>query len=323
MNEITQKKPAHLLKLIDHIDTQMGNLWYSLFLISIVSLLALTLLFPLFIQSEIITLISQIFTAVLFIPALRIIYNAGCALYSFYASIVDTHIRLSDRLRNNIFEISGAAIKIAASCLVFVVVATSPIVSILIITATALSVLKEAVGFIQLLVERRKKYLEESNDPLMREQHLARLDNTFRKTRNDLIMNIVAAVLLTAIVAVWTFVPGGIPLIASAITAMAVIYITKMVFRFFNEKNKKKELLETFETLETTKREKEVGCNESVEPKENMTYAKIHVKLGEPHESLSRSEPLSPEHYDPFFQACAGNEREEKLNEPSIAVSAL
>jgi len=317
LNELTCKKNDHIQNLINYIDTKMGVFWYSLLMALIFSLLLFTLGLPFFIQSEVITIISEIVSAVLFIPAMRIIYNAGCALYSFYTGIIDTHIPLSHRLRDHIFEVVGAAIQIAAASLVFVAVATSPIVSILIITATALSVLKEAVSFIQLLLERKKKYLEESEDPLTRQQHQARLDNTFKKTCNDLIMNIVAAILITAIVAVWTFIPGGLPLIIGAITAIALIHITKLLFRIYNEKNKKKELLETFEKLETAEKNKdksydegyEEGYDDTAEPEKRMTYANLHSRLGEPREPLTVT---APNHHAPLFRMYAGNEKEEK-----------
>lgn len=327
INEITHKKHVELQKLIDHIDTKMGSIWYTLGMVFIFSLLIFTLLFPFFIQSEVITILSEIVTAVLFIPSLQIIYNAGFALYSFYSGVFDTHIPLSHRLLKNVFEISSAAIKIAASCLVFVVVATSPIVSILIITATALSVIKEAVSFIQLFIERRKKNLGEEVDPLTSKLHQARLDNTFKKTRNHLISNIVAAVLITTIVAVWTFVPGGIPLIVGAITAMALVYAIKLLYQIYNEKTKKTELLKTFDELESEERNNtaryETGYNDSAEPEECMTYSNLHTKLAEPLERMTVTEPLPPVHFDPLFQVCGGNEKEEINSENDSTFSML
>lgn len=319
IHELTKKKNAQLQKLIDHIDAKMGSFWYSLGIAAIFALFIFTFLIPFFIQSEVITLLAEIATAVLFIPSLRIIYNTGYALYSFYSGLFDTHIPLSHRIRNHVFEISSASIKIAASCLVMVMVATSPLVSILVVTATALSVINEAVSFIQLLIERRRKkdlVLVEESNPLARLQHQARLDNAFNKKRNDLIANIVAAVLITTIVAIWTFIPGGIPLAIAAITAMALVYVGKFLFQIYNERTKKKELLNTFDQLETEEREKalspETGCNETVEFEQGMTYLSLRERLGTSPDESTATTLLPPDHYDPLFQISGGNEMEEK-----------
>lgn len=322
VNELTHKKITPLQDLIGYIDTKMGSFWYTLLAALIFSLLLATIFLPFFIQSQVLSIITEIVTAVLFIPALRIIYNAGCALYSFYAGIFDTHIPFRHRFRDHFFTISSAVIEIAASSIVFVAVAMSPIVSILLVTATALSVIKEAISFIQLFIERKNKHPMENEDPLMRRQHQARLDNAFKKTRNDLITNIVAAILITVIVGVWTFIPGGIPLIVGAISAMAVIHITKTLVRTYNEKNKKKELLDTFEQLETAEREKELSYNEQADSEDSMTYANLQAKLGEPRSRLTVVEPLSINHYEPLFQACGGNEREKRDAKNETALSA-
>lgn len=312
IHEKTNKKHIELQILIDHINHKMGSIWYKLAIACIFCLFIFTILIPFFFQSHVISIISEVVTAVLFIPSLQIIYNTGYALYSFYSSIVDTHIRLSRRLLNNFFEISSAAIKIAAASLVFVVIGSSPIVPILIIVSSALSVIKEAVSFIHLFIERRRKNVEEGESPLTKKFHQARLDNEFRKTRNDLIFNIIAAVLITAIIAVWTFVPGGLPLMIGAIAGMALVYTVKLLFQIYNEKTKKKELLNAFDILESEGNVNAVGDDMSHDDQltEKMTYSSLHEQLGGSAIELKKLE-ASPKHYDSIFKASDENANED------------
>jgi hypothetical protein len=193
------------------------------------------------------SVLQQVVTAALFFPVVSLGYSVGVFLYSLYQSIFDTTTPLFERIRHNFFNMIEASLKIAANSIVIAAaVVASPVVAILAVLASAVTVIKEAVG----LAHYSSQNLDEVAKTSLSIHDKVRKEIEHSKKINSLAIEVVSAILLTAITAVWVFAPAGIMLIAGAVVGMGLVYLVKSIAERMNESTMKAKLKDKFSKIE-------------------------------------------------------------------------
>lgn len=171
-----------------------------------------------------------------FLPILGIVVSITSLVFNIYLN------HLSDRrpsykiYRDDIFLGISSALGIAAKTLLIIAKGIlAPIAAFLFVAAAIVDTIKELFY----LLELRKNYLEkpdfEENDQAIIHQQYARHEYDYLKQRNTLIVNLIAALTLTALVITCSFFPVGIVLTLSTCASIVCVYMLKKLFLYLNE----------------------------------------------------------------------------------------
>jgi len=251
LNQLLDKKNQHLVAFIKQIDNKRGKAWTSLVFAAMLGLVGVEFLVPF--MSGVVNLVHQVVVAAVFVPAASIGYTAAVYFYSLYESLTNKKkVPLTELLRNNFFELAEAALKVTAYSLVLAAVATtgSPLFLVLIIVGTGIQIIKEVVNFIHLQV-KHKSSAKDHEYTLPEKQQQAREECDYLKRRNSLIINIVAAVVITGLVAASFLIPGGIFVAIGALVGLVIVHLLKSQAHRYNERHITARLISDFEALET------------------------------------------------------------------------
>lgn len=238
------------------------------------------------------SVINEIITVVWFAPIASAVYTTGVFIYSLIESVRNKNKEsFLHRVQNNFFKLASTALKMVAYSLViaFAALSGSPLISTLLVIATAIDIVKELAGFIHLKRELKKENAESNDHPTLIEQQThARHENDYIKRRNSLVINVIAAVLITAVVAAWCFVPGGLVVVAAAIVGIVLINVCKKLAHKYSDSVLKKSLNSTFEQLESKDQNQpghhlssEVSLETSLNPDQNMSTARMSIQMAE------------------------------------------
>lgn len=242
-DDLIPEHEKRLIQLIYLIDEEIGVRWDLVLLVGLLGLLGLEISIPLGGAS----VLQQVVTAALFFPVVSLGYSIGVFLYSLYQSIFDTTTPFFERIRHNFFNMMAASLKIAANSIVIAAaVVASPVVAILAVLASTVTVIKEAVG----LAHYSSQNLDDVAKDSLNIHDRARKEVEHAKKINSLAINVVTAILLTAITAVWVFAPAGIMLTVGAVVGMGLVYVAKSIAERINESKMKAKLKDKFSKIE-------------------------------------------------------------------------
>ena len=237
--------------LIKIIDNQHKVKWDRLFLLGLVGLLTITCLYPTLADLWQLTAMQEILAGVLSVPVVGIIFTAVVALDSLYKSFKDKKQTFVDKFNDNFFLLVGSVLKFAAYGLILTAaVSTAPITAILLVVSSFVTIIKESFSLLINIKEKSKLGPIPKEIDLTAAQHLIRLKNDMRKHRNSILLNLAEAAVITGIVAVMCFVPGGLFVAIPSVIALILVSIIKKVINKENEKFMRVRLGEKFNVYE-------------------------------------------------------------------------
>jgi len=120
----------------------------------------------------------------------------------------------------------------------------------LFVVASAVYVVKEAISLGKIVIENRNNGPIVAEDSLEERQHKTRMDNSYSKVRNSLMIELASAVAMAGIIAFWCFVPGGIFVTIAAIAAIGIVLLGKKIASSYNESNMQAQLQNDFTRVE-------------------------------------------------------------------------
>ena len=241
---ITQAK---IKNLIDTLDEKYKKRYEKTFLGALLALLGIVATEPF----GGISVLQQLLTATLFLPVVQLSIAASLGFYKIYQNISNKSIPFFDKIRDNFFIMASVALKISAYSLVLAAACTStPIVSILTVVAQGVSILEESFKLLQLKIQGKKAPERTGKETLEVKQAQTRLDSNYEKHKRSLWINLATALMMTAIVAAWCFVPGGIFVAMGAATMMGATYYAQFKANKYNEKITRDDLKDKFDEIE-------------------------------------------------------------------------
>jgi len=192
-----------------------------------------------------------------FLPILGIIISFSTLIVNIFLNHLNDRRHSFKIYRDDIFLVVSSVLGIAAKITLIIAKSVlAPIAAFLFIAAALVDTLKELFY----LLELRKNYLKkpdfgENNQAIIHQQY-ARHEYDYLKQRNALIINLIAALTLTALVITCSFFPVGIILTISTCASIACVYLLKTLFLTLNENsishNLQTELKYIGERYETT-----------------------------------------------------------------------
>lgn len=198
-----------------------------------------------------ISVLQQLLTATLFLPVLQLSIAASLGFYKIYQNIYNKSVPFFDKIRDNFFIMASVALKVSAYSLVLAAAcAGTPIVSILTVVAQGVSIVEEGFKLLQLNIQGKKAPERTGDENLEVKQEQTRLDSNYEKHKRSLWINLATALLMTAIVAVWCFVPGGAFVAMGAAAMMGVTYYAQFKANHYNEKITRDDLKTKFDEIE-------------------------------------------------------------------------
>ena len=216
------------------------------------------------------TVLHGLIAAALFAPVVGTIYTLAVAGYSIYKNFQNTKASFLQRMQNSFFLLAHAALKFAGyGILIAAATTSSPVVAILFTAAATIAVLREVASLVRMVIQDKRKEPIHANASLSVRQHHARHDLEYIKRRNELLINIATAVISVGIVALWSFVPGGIFVVVGAIAAIGVLFIAEQLAHKYNKRVMKKRLQAEFEALELEDQQKQ-ALRPAVEPTDDI-----------------------------------------------------
>lgn len=236
------------------------------------------------------------------LPILGLIYTAGLTFYRFYNNHFDKKSSLFNRIRDNSFLIASTALNISAyATWIALGVSMSPIVASLFVAASSMDAIKEFFAATQSYIAYKKSYFIPQNDLHGAQEH-ARREKGYRQHRNAAIINIIAAILLVGVMAVWSFMPGALLITALCIAAIVVIHIAKSRALAYNNSLMRDSLQKELRELE---QHYEPSMQKTLVSEEGYNYGLDHSNSEEVAAKLEHAsddlEDRAEETYNPAF----------------------
>ncbi|MDP1602256.1 MAG: hypothetical protein Q8M03_03240 [Legionella sp.] len=230
LQELTKEKyiQAHyMLQLIDK-KTQLRT--WDLILGGLLSATMLAGLLSTPIFSGVVALIEGFLASARTLPIVGLFFNTGVAIYNLYKNQLDKKRPLFNRIRDNFFVVAGQVLNcVGYGIWIITGSAMTPLIAGLFVAVSGLDVIKEVFGLVQEFIQHKRKNLLFDEEPLNINRTYARYDYSFKKYRNAIIINLVAAVALVGIMAAWCFMPGGIFVAIAATVAIVGVYAVKIL----------------------------------------------------------------------------------------------
>ena len=196
------------------------------------------------------TAIEQFVTAASVVAAGGLAYSVAIALYTLYeySPAEGSENTWYQLFKDNFFALSNSALVVSAWALLLTAAASNPVVSILFVAGEFVHVVKEVVALAYIAYQNNPTV--ESSATLNEKQKKVREDADFETRKNDVYINLAAAILMTVIVAAWCFIPGGfiVPLVCMA--AIGVVKATTQWAISQNEARMKEQVQTQFNALE-------------------------------------------------------------------------
>lgn len=228
------------------------------------------------------TTIQSILLGTSTIPAVSLSYTLGTAIITLFPKLLDpfgpedpTEESFWVRYKRNFFALSGSLIQASTYVLIIAAIATGPVVAAMFVAASFMQVLQEVSSYIS-HTESEDAFLsrdETAEEKLRGQQDLARykVDHTLRQY--EIMINMVAAAVLTALVAA-SFIP---PLMFPAYVGMGLVFVAKLHFLKSNQIWAKEQLDSDFKNLEA-KATLQISGEETKSPSPGFTYAPRKAK---------------------------------------------
>jgi hypothetical protein len=205
------------------------------------------------------TALHGLIAAALFAPIVGTIFTLAVAGYSIYKNFHNTKIPFLQRMQNHFFLLAQSALKFAGyGILIAAATTSSPVVAILLTVSATVVVMKELASLARMVIQDKQNHPLAADASLSERQYYARYDLEYIRRRNDILIDIVTAVISVGIVAVWSFMPGGIFIVVAAIAAIGILFIAEQLAHKYNKKVINNRLQSQFEALELADQQKQV-----------------------------------------------------------------
>lgn len=210
------------------------NGWILLQAFAMAALVSLVVLFPPVAMIGI-SGITYLIATIGLIPAFGLftaIFALGATLFPAYFTVFDlsddiAKLSFYERFKSNFFSIIRFLVNGVAYGFVLAAATTNTVVGGLFVVAAFAEIIQQSYNW---MTHPEKKQEPTSTEPL---QRLYEKENNDRKrfdykhTRNAILVTLSQALLMTIIVAFWSFVPGGVIISAISITAMGAVMLGK------------------------------------------------------------------------------------------------
>lgn len=243
------KKENNKLKQFNALlDEKIKISWGAIFGYGLLSASAIGCFIPAIKAAGGFTFIQKVMALALFFPVVGLVFTTVIATYSVYKKQSDERISYLQRCRDNAFLVANTVFKIAAYSVTLAAVTTMvPVASILNVVASVINIIREVVNIIAL----GKQDSPVALGALISEQQQHVRDKiNYTKLRNSIIINIASATALTAVVALWCFIPGGVFISVAAFVLMGLISLTEFLLQKYNENKMEASLQQQFTDLE-------------------------------------------------------------------------
>ena len=172
------------------------------------------------------TAIEQFVTAASVVAAGGLAYSVAIALYTLYeySPAEGSENTWYQLFKDNFFALSNSALVVSAWALLLTAAASNPVVSILFVAGEFVHVVKEVVALAYIAYQNNPTV--ELSVTLNEKQKKVREDADFETRKNDVYINLAAAILMTVIVAAWCFIPGGFIVPLACMAAIGVVNAT-------------------------------------------------------------------------------------------------
>lgn len=250
LNALTNEKNKKITQFIEMISEQEMQMHQQKILLSAFAfwIFALSMV-PLFLCKE---YVLSLLSAVLFIPIIGIIFTFGMTLYGMYQSFTSEHVPLFQFLNNNFFNIANCALSLTGYLLLIAVEAAStPGTAILFVAASCTSLIKESINLLHSLW-LLKKFNNQNNqlDSLEDLQKYTHFSFLIKKHIHSVGIELAGALAMVAIIAAWSFIPGGLFISIAAIAAILVVSAAKSYGMQKSTQHLKNQKDEAFKQLE-------------------------------------------------------------------------
>lgn len=201
-----------------------------------------------------------------------------------------------NRMRDHAFSLIHAGFTFAAYALWLGSAPALPFAgACLFVAAAAVNVVKEVFCLAQAYIKHRNRVIDPEEDPVIAASIEARYRSNFIKHRNAAIINLATALVLTGIIAAWSFAPAGMAVTLGAFAAILVVCIVKQIMLKHNERKARESLQEKISAIEN-----------SVVAGEDLDNAPEIDQV--PKQKLVQDAEPSPTWRTSFFAASAGND---------------
>ena len=250
------------------------------------------------------TLMQQVLTVATVITGGGFVYSIVVAAYTAYEASLANQSFLKT-LWDNFFIVAKNALVIAAWSILLISAVSTPVVAILFVVGDAVLVIQESLRLASMYWS--KKPIIDADSPLSQQQTQAREQTNFESRQYAAIVHLVAAILMTAIIAAWCFTPGGWVVAAGSLVAIGALYLTKYYVMRENEKNMKQVMLTRFEALEDNhhkKLENALKSHPDASTNAQMQEALCSPQTGKVYDAIMHTHPTedSPIHTPGLLQ---------------------
>ncbi len=284
LREHNRKEHESINEFIELIDKQIRLRWKKIIYGGLITLAAAEGSLPFLAPIGGLTALQGLLATALFVPFVGTVYTAALALYSLYQNIYDKKIPFLQRMQNNFFLLARTALKFAGyGILIAAATTATPVVAFLFVFAEVATVLKEVASLVRMAIQDRDNVALTDNTVLSARQHQARHHIDYVTRRNTALINLAAAVISVAIVAVWCFVPGGIFITVALIAAIGFVYLAEQWAHKHNKTTMNTRLQNKFEALEL-----EYQTEQALQPVDELVNSADHsesppeLTVGEP-----------------------------------------
>ncbi|PJE11186.1 MAG: hypothetical protein CK430_09080 [Legionella sp.] len=186
-------------------------------------------------------------------PILGLIGTFSMGLFDFYSNYHNQKATIANRFRDNFFLILTTVAKLTASILLLAAgVVMSPVIAGIFVLGSGIDVLKELFCLAQEYFQYKffSPHLNE-NDQLSVHRAYARRVFGYESRMSSLQINLLAALAIVAIMALWCFFPGGgLAISIGAIAAIGLVYTAKYLWLKHKESTLREHLQEQLHDLE-------------------------------------------------------------------------
>lgn len=179
-----------------------------------------------------------------------LVYAIGIAAYTAYDLSLKSGASFYQLFKDNFFSVAKNALSIAAWSIMIIAAVTTPLVSLLFVLADAMLVIQELSKLAYVYLHDQLGNKDKLS--LLEQQTQAREQTNFGILKHSAWVNFAAAVIMTGIIAAWCFAPGGIFVVAGAIAAIGIVYVSKNYAIKEHEKKMKEVMQDNFNTIEQT-----------------------------------------------------------------------
>lgn len=185
------------------------------------------------------------------IPIIALFFTLGSTLFNAYQNHTNKKITFINRLRDNFFLFMESTIKTVGYGFLIAAGGTMiPVVACLFVLEALVSVVKEMYSLLQYYIQYKTSPPINESDNLNIHRAYARRVFGYEKHRNELLINITAALILVGIMAVACFVPGGLYITIASLAAIALVYVVKTAVSKINDIILRNRLQHQLEELE-------------------------------------------------------------------------